>query len=64
MLQGERIGLGKVLTFRRQEVAKPRPETPDGERGAILFFTGVRYDRPVQTVTPAGPERSGGSLAS
>jgi hypothetical protein len=38
--------MATILTFRRseQQVRKPRPE---GEVCDIVFYTGVRYERPV-----------------
>ena len=63
MVQSERIELGKVLTFRAPDARPPRPESSNGERGAILFFTGVRYDRPVPAAVPSQPDRASEPLA-
>lgn len=43
---------GKVLPFIRPTMRPLRPAaaSPDG-RGAILLFTGVRYERPVEAAS-------------
>lgn len=50
---------GKVIAF----VPPPNrlrkgPETGDGERGVVLLFTGVRYERLAGSAPlPTGPDR-------
>lgn len=62
MVQGERVELGKVLAFAAPGARARRPVRADAERGAILLFTGVRYERPAAAALPK-PDRPGGSLA-
>ncbi|MGO4738243.1 hypothetical protein AB4099_16970 [Bosea sp. 2KB_26] len=50
-----------VIPFapRRRSVAGPLPAVPR-ETGAILFFTGVRYERPPEPGAPGRAERKPG----
>lgn len=52
MIGSERVDGAKVLRFTATAARVRRPvEAEASERGTILFFTGVRYERPCAAET-------------
>ncbi|MFE1603086.1 hypothetical protein [Methylobacterium sp. ID0610] len=54
-------GTATIVPFPASAPRTRRPETAEPERGAILLFTGVRYERPCEPA-PRPAEPSGTDL--
>ena len=64
MLHGQQMSDGNIVAFRRPMASiRSASPPPEAERGTVLVFTGIRYERPIETTVPPSPAAGPGGEA-